>query len=358
MATAAKTDTVTVSEENKTTAARAQKDIDQLSMMECDTPVYDDFVKDFLETNAGPGKQPLAKIARKLWPTWPIPEPPSGSKRKTAVPNRTVRVGVMDSSFNPPHYCHAAYMECLGIRELMSAAGTEGQSAWKEAQVLGIDAYLLLLGSENADKELEGATLEQRMRMVDMLATTIACDMAADTWHLWKSKEQFEMTNLHNMAIGMVNTPLFVDKCKAVKEMVRKEWGESSIGKEGNAEKLEVLSYFGMGWDALIRFFDPKYYAHYPREIEDFFASGGRIAYSRRTGFPDDDVDAFFRRTDISDYLQYIFELKLPKRVKHISSTDVRIAVRDSTQSVRDIPPRILEYVNSCQLYRSEIFPR
>ncbi|KAJ1802360.1 hypothetical protein LPJ56_006188 [Coemansia sp. RSA 2599] len=107
-----------------------------------------------------------------------------------------------------------------------------------------------------------------------------------------------------------------------------------------------------MGWDTLIRFFDRKYYADYHSEIRSFFDNGGRIAYARRTGFPDADVDAFFAREDIAEYLQYVFELTLPKRVKHISSTEVRLAVRDSTQSVRDIPPRILQFVNNSQLYR------
>ncbi|KAJ2351573.1 hypothetical protein IWW50_001857 [Coemansia erecta] len=257
----------------------------------------------------------------------------------------------MDSSFNPPHYCHGAYMECLGIMELMPAAGARGQQAWSEARVLGIDAFLLLLAAENADKPLKGSSLEQRMRMVDMLATTVVQDTTADTWHLWKSRAQFDASNLHNMAIGMVNSPRFVEKCRAVNDVVCREW----VRVMGAAAPLpRVLSYFAMGWDTLIRVFDPKYYTDFPREIADFFARGGRIAYSRRVGFPDADVDAFFARPELATYLQYIFELKLPKRVKHISSSDVRVAVRDSTQSVRDIPPRILEFVNNYQLYRKE----
>ncbi|KAJ2159145.1 hypothetical protein GGF46_003233 [Coemansia sp. RSA 552] len=373
--------------------------IESMSIMECDTPVYDDFVRDFAAAHSG-SSRPVASLARRFCETWPVAgsqriqqrsrvdgpgpcgsgdgsssaedgsrsgaedggsgaedggsaeedgsstEEDGGSAGRRAGPS-TIRVGVMDSSFNPPHYCHGAYMECLGIMELMPAGGAQ------RARMLDIDAFLLLLGLENADKRLKEPSLEQRMRMVDMLATTVVEDTTAATWHLWKSRDQFDASNLHNMAIGMVNTPRFVDKCKAVDDLVRRAWGEQAAGGEGGAAAdLQVLSYFAMGWDTLIRVFDPKYYSDFPGELDEFFASGGRIAYSRRVGFPDADVEAFFNRPEMACYLQFIFELKLPKRVKHISSSDVRIAVRDSTQSVRDIPPRILEFVNSCQLYR------
>ncbi|KAJ2523450.1 hypothetical protein H4217_000088 [Coemansia sp. RSA 1939] len=323
-----------------------EKSISLMSTLQCDTPEYDTFVEEFIGTKTGADAAPTISIARRLCPTWPMAQKDGDVDTKT-----TIRVGVMDSSFNPPHYCHAAYMECLGVMELATAETLYGKhnAAADDTppRLLGIDAYLLLLGSQNADKKLEGATLAQRMRMVDMLATTVAQDTTADTWHMWKNKEDFEATALHNMAIGMVNTPLFVDKCTAVRDVVRAEWSGSCSGEE-----LEVLSYFAMGWDALIRFFDPRYYADYAGEIARFFATGGRIAFSRRTGFPSEDVDAFFARADIAAYLPFIYELRLPKRVRHISSTDVRVAVRDSTRSVRDIPPRILEYVNSFMLYR------
>ncbi|KAJ2219319.1 hypothetical protein IWW45_009354, partial [Coemansia sp. RSA 485] len=342
-----------------------QTEIDLMSTMQCDTPIYDDFVADFLQRLVHKDERPTVRISRKFCSSWPIPQQtgPGREEREQSnddngpvpkKPVKEIRVGVMDSSFNPPHYCHGAYMECLGIMELAPATA----AGHREARVLDIDAYLMLLSSTNADKKLSGASLEQRMRMVDMLATTVAQDTSADTWHLWKSREQFDRSNLHNMAIGMVNTPRFVDKCVAVADIVRQEWLRGGSGSDADTdtdsatEAPRVLSYFAMGWDTLIRFFDRKYYVDYETEIRSFFDNGGRIAYSRRTGFPDVDVDAFFAREDIAGYLQYVFELTLPKRVKHISSTEVRLAVRDSTQSVRDIPPRILEFVNNSRLYR------
>ncbi|KAJ2009434.1 hypothetical protein GGI04_000461 [Coemansia thaxteri] len=315
-----------------------------LTKPQCDTPQYDGFVRDFLATNAAPDSKAVVKLARKLCPTWPIPKQEGRREDPTMV-----RVAVMDSSFNPPHYCHGAYLECMGVAELALAAAEGG----REARMLDIDAFLLLLGSSNADKPLQGASLEQRMRMVDMLATTVAVDASADTWHLWKSRDQFMASSLHNMAIGMVNTPRFVDKCRAVRDVVQAEWRQVNSGK--CQVPPSVLCYFAMGWDTLIRFFDTKYYGQdFPGDIDRFFGEGGRIAYSRRVGFPGSDVDAFFGQTLLAPYLQYMYELTLPKRVEHISSTDVRRAVCLSTQSVRDIPPRILEYINSSQLYRAE----
>ncbi|KAJ2377788.1 hypothetical protein IW150_001178 [Coemansia sp. RSA 2607] len=348
------------------TKEQQQAEIDLMSTLQCDTPLYDDFVGDFLSEYTDTECRPTVMIARRFCDTWPIPrERPkehsehgirqgaetASSKGSATDTKHTIRIGIMDSSFNPPHYCHGALMECLGTMEL--AAGDRGQKPkqqQQQAQVLDIDAFLLLLGSSNADKEHTGASLEQRMRMVDMLATTIAQDTSADTWHVWKCREQFDQSNLHNLAIGMVNTPRFVDKCTAVADAVRSEW--TRITGQDSTE-LHVECYFAMGWDTLIRFFDAKYYTDYAAEINAFFANGGRIAYARRGGISDHDVAAFLARDDVHVHLGSVFELTLPKRVRHISSTDVRLAVRDSTQSVRDIPPRILEFVNNCRLYRA-----
>ncbi|KAJ2638738.1 hypothetical protein GGF44_002758 [Coemansia sp. RSA 1694] len=149
------------------------------------------------------------------------------------------------------------------------------------------------------------------------------------------------------MAISMVNVPRFVDKCQAVRNVVIKELHTSH-------PEPRVLCYFSMGWDTLIRFFDAKYYGpDYPAEIDRFFDDGGRISYSRRTNFSDSDIVKFFAAPHLAPYLQFIYELELPKFIRHISSTDVRQAVCESPQSARDIPSRILQYVNSNQLYRN-----
>ncbi|KAJ1670113.1 hypothetical protein GGF38_001749, partial [Coemansia sp. RSA 25] len=174
---------------------------DGLGITEFNTPEYNDFVSDFMATHAN-DSQPAVIIARKFCKTWPRPS-------KASVAAETIRVAVMDSSFNPPHYCHGAHMEGLGIMKVKA----EGQQG--EAHALDIDAFLLILGSQNADKPLQGATLAQRMHMVDMLAAAVAVDTTPDMWHLWKSRDQFNASNLHNMAIGMVNVPRFVDKCQA-----------------------------------------------------------------------------------------------------------------------------------------------
>ncbi|KAJ2789821.1 hypothetical protein GGI18_002179 [Coemansia linderi] len=313
---------------------------DDLNMMRCDTPEYDDFVRNFVATHAPTANiQPTVKIARKFSETWPL------AKKTTTAPE-AIRVAVMDSSFNPPHYCHGAFMECLGVMEHRSEDKRQANTGAPHS--LEIDAYLLLLATQNADKPLQGATLSQRMRMVDMLATTVAVDSSSDTWHLWKNRKEFLATNLHNMAIGMVNTPRFIDKLQAVRDVICQEYGNSE-------SPPKVLCFFAMGWDTLIRFFDAKYYGpEFPAEIDQFFADGGRIAYARRMGFLDGDVEEFFASPLMAPYLRYIYELNLPKRVKHISSTGVRQAILESSHNVRDIPPRILQYANSNQLYREE----
>ncbi|KAJ1887094.1 hypothetical protein LPJ66_009296 [Kickxella alabastrina] len=293
------------------------------------TPHYDAFVQGFL---SHAHLQPTVQLARKLCASWPLPSP--------SAP-KALNIGIMDSSFNPPHYCHGAYLECLGTQQMRSRAG--------DTQLPEITAYLLLLGARNADKRLADASLEQRMRMVDMLAHTVAVDNAADTWHVWKTREQFHASALQNMAFGMVSSPRFVDKCEAVRRVALAE-----LGGEG-AQGVDVRCFFAMGWDTLIRFFDPKYYDDCEAEVARFFSMGGRIAFARRAGYGvAADVDSFFASARVAPFLRFIFELNLPKRVRHISSTDVRLAVRNSTMGVRDIPPRILDFINSSQLYRDK----
>ncbi|KAJ2459739.1 hypothetical protein GGF42_001281 [Coemansia sp. RSA 2424] len=336
-----------VSEADSQDLERQQALIDEMNMLTCDTPEYNDFVSDFMATHAN-DSQPTVKLARKFCETWPLPS-------KTSAATETIRVAVMDSSFNPPHYCHGAYMECMGTMQLRAAADVAEGHQQGETHALEIDAFLLLLGSLNADKLQKGMTLGQRMRMVDMLGTTIALDTTSDTWHLWKKRDQFNASNLHNMAIGMVNVPRFIDKYEAVRNAVLQELKLPPPPPNDDRQLLpRVLCYFAMGWDTLIRFFDEKYYGpDYQAEISRFFDSGGRIAYARRVGFSDTEVSEFFAAPHLAPYLQFIYELELPKRVKHISSTEVRQAIRESSQSVRDIPPRILQFVNSNQLYRN-----
>lgn len=299
------------------------------NQQECDDITYNTFVTSFL---ANP--TPLSiEIARKLSPTWPF---------HTAATPEVLKIGILDSSFNPPHYCHGAYIECMATMELSSL------DTPTEKSLLNIDAFLLLLGSRNADKIGKAAdpNLEQRLRMVDMLATTVALDTSApDTWHVWKTQEQFDQTNLSNMAIAMVGSPRFVDKSRAVQELVQRDHG------------IKVLCYFAMGWDTLIRFFDRKYYdpKRYESEIRGFFDGGGRIVFSRRVGYQDREVEELFRQPEMQQYLQYIYEVELPQRVKHISSTGVRRAVRDSSEAAMDVPPRILGFVNMSQFYRDKI---
>ncbi|ORX66737.1 hypothetical protein DL89DRAFT_269774 [Linderina pennispora] len=297
--------------------------------MQCDTPVYESFVDNFLTTQARDGQQrPAVTIARKFTDSWPLP--PKGADANAQ--KTQVRIGVLDSSFNPPHYCHGAYLECMGTQRLT-------RCDTHESQILGLDSYLLLLGTcerrQGADGPIAGAA-----------SAHVACDKSADTWHVWMSQTQFDRSNLDNIAIGMVNCARFVDKCQAVRELVARQW------QQATGVEVEVLSYFTMGWDTLIRFFDPKYYSDFPADIDRFFALGGHIAFSRRIGFPDSDVEEFFAQPCMEKYAPHIVELKLPKRVEHVSSTDARLAIRDSTEGVQDLPPRILEFINYERMYR------
>jgi len=113
-------------------------------------------------------------------------------------------VAVLDSSFNPPTVAHQFLLETVADR-------------------FGVEQKLLLLASVNADKAVHGATLPQRLQMMQLLAQDDRSSrtLCAATAH-----------------------PLFVDKAAALRAAC--------------ADDARVLVI--CGYDTWIRIADPKYY--------------------------------------------------------------------------------------------------
>lgn len=112
---------------------------------------------------------------------------------------------VLDSSFNPPTRAHlhllASSMERFGTARA-----------------------LLLLAKQNADKAVVGASLVQRLQMMELIA---AADESGRT------------------CCGLTGHPLFVDKAAALRALC----------------SAEARVFMLVGFDTWIRITDPKYYA-------------------------------------------------------------------------------------------------
>jgi nicotinamide-nucleotide adenylyltransferase len=120
-------------------------------------------------------------------------------------------VAVMDSSFNPPTRAHLHMLEA-------------------SRRKLGLKSTLLLLSKQNADKPVVGASLVQRLEMMELIAAASPPE---------------------SMLCGVTAHPLFVDKATALKQLF------------GEGARIAVL----LGYDTWIRLIDPKYYA--PGKLDD-----------------------------------------------------------------------------------------
>ena len=129
---------------------------------------------------------------------------------------------VVDSSFNPPTLAHMSL--------LLSTASH-----------LALDTYLLLLSTRNADKSLSGASLEHRIAMMELCA------------------KMYEM----DMAVGITSYHLFVDKKRAVEQYLDKQRNNNNHNTASASDtnpQVPPITYFILGEDTVVRFFDPKYY--------------------------------------------------------------------------------------------------
>ena len=118
-------------------------------------------------------------------------------------------LAVLDSSFNPPTRAHL---------HMLDAA----------TKTFGMGRSLLLLAKQNADKPVVGASLVQRLEMMEAIAATAEPP--------------------GSMLCGVTAHPLFVDKATALQQL---------FGDREGGVRIVVL----VGFDTWVRIVDPKYYA-------------------------------------------------------------------------------------------------
>ena len=154
------------------------------------------------------------------------------------------RVAVLDSSFNPPTRAHLA----------LALAAVSPSSA--------CIATLLLLSVRNADKQLKpgDASHVQRLQMMVLLAQEIERiisarngDSQTTTWLRGDSSK-------HCVAVAAIDEPTFVGKSSILIDHLSKNAEPSSPPLSVPTPRLTFI----LGWDTIIRFFDPKYYPSLP----------------------------------------------------------------------------------------------
>jgi len=98
---------------------------------------------------------------------------------------------------------------------------------------------------------------------------------------------------------------------------------------------------FIVGFDTLVRLFDPKYYADPDAALAALFATCEFVA-ANRAPEPTEAVAAFLRRPDVATYASAIRTIELPGDMAAISATEVRKRLARGEPVDPLVPPEVL----------------
>ena len=150
------------------------------------------------------------------------------------------KLGIFSGSFNPLTLAHAKMVE-------------DTLTAYQ------LDEMLLLLAKANVDKDIYGLPLAARLLTVKKYAE-----------------------NRQKFSVGVSSHGRYIDKVTALKAFL----------------PPETEFHFIVGYDTLVRIFDPKYYTDFHVELQELFAAARFIAANRAEA-DIDAIDVFMAQPEI-----------------------------------------------------------
>jgi nicotinic acid mononucleotide adenylyltransferase len=219
-------------------------------------------------------------------------EPPRLAFLRRAPAGLAVLPGTLlclSASFNPMTVAHAAL-----IRE--------------GSRLFSAQETLLLLATANVDKSGEGLPLERR------------CDL------LLRFAE-----SRSNVSVAAVAHGRFVDKMEAIRA----------------AYPSDTRLIFLLGFDTLVRLFDPKYYTDREASLTRLFDRSECIVANRVLDSLND-VEAFLARPDVAPFAHRIHPIRLPTHLIAVAATDVRARLTRGEPIAELVPPEILASLEHC----------
>lgn len=189
----------------------------------------------------------------------------------------------LSASFNPVTLAHL---------QLIQAA----------ARVAPPDEVLLLLSLANVDKGMSGLPLERRVRLLLALA---------------ERRPAF--------SVALASHGRFVEKLAAIR----------AAYPEG------ARPVFLLGFDTLVRLFEPRYYADRDAALAALFA-GSRCLAANRAPHGPGAVAEFLARPEVAPYAGRIGILELPDVVAAVSATEVRARLARGEPVAGLVPPETL----------------
>ena len=188
----------------------------------------------------------------------------------------------LSASFNPLTVAHVA---------LIRAAG----------RLAPPDEVLLLLAAANVDKTIAGLPLEARLDLLLRYAAPRP-----------------------EISVGAVAHGRFVDKLEAIRAVY----------------PAPTRVVFPLGFDTLVRLFDPKYYTDRSAALACLFA-GSEFAVADRAPARPGEIEAFLARPEVSPFAPRIHPIRLPDDCARMSATLVRSRLSRGECVDGLVPPEI-----------------
>ena len=204
-------------------------------------------------------------------------------RAEPSISERGKRLGIFSGSFNPLTLAHTKMIEDT-IAEYR------------------LDELLLLLAKANVDKTVFGLSLAARLLTLKRYT---------------QDRERF--------SVGVSSHGRYIDKVTALKAILPPETG----------------FHFIVGYDTLVRIFDPKYYTDFHAELEELFVDA-RFIVANRAEADVETIESFMDQPEIRRYTPYVSCLLLPDVYAYMSSTEVRELLERGEAIEHLVPPSIL----------------
>ncbi len=216
------------------------------------------------------------------------------SRSREGVKKQATDVGIFPSSFNPITKGHMAILQ-------------------RAAGIKGFQEVLVVLDTEAMDKEIFGATLVDRLLMLQFLFEDEPC-----------------------FSVGVSNRGLFLTKVEVLMEMYPK----------GTIT-------FMVGHDTLGRVFDPKYYEDREGALDRLFTSC-TFMVANRGGYGRKAFDQLMASVENERFKGKVQFFEIPNHLAQISSSRVRQRIMKGEPFAGLVPVGVREFIEKVKLYKAD----
>lgn len=217
------------------------------------------------------------------------------SRAKGAAEREGGEVGVFPSSFNPVTRGHMAILQ-------------------RAAQIKAFEQILLVLDTQAVDKEIFGATLVDRLVMLQLL-----------------------QEDHPRFSVGVSNRGLFLTKAEILMELYPRG--------------AEIT--FIVGYDTLARVFDPKYYEDTKDALNRLFTCSTFMVTNRGSSGREA-VQQLVASAENGRFERRVHFLEIPPHLAQISSSMVRQRIRDGKPFARLVPARVRGVIERLRPYEGD----